>query len=85
MFEQAFDLPQIIEARIGRDQRRIVAARAKTGRADRKLDVAQAGGPDVSNRLGRSQMGKLFVYSGPDHPHAAQQPVAYDTSAIRRG
>ncbi len=36
-------------------------------------------------RLGRAQMGKLFVYSGPDHPHAAQQPVAYDTSAIRRG
>jgi len=37
------------------------------------------------NRLGRAQMGKLFVYAGPDHPHAAQQPTAYDTSAIRRG
>lgn len=36
-------------------------------------------------RLGRAQMGKLFVYAGPDHPHAAQQPTAYDTSAIRRG
>ena len=36
-------------------------------------------------RLGRAQMGKLFVYSGPTHPHAAQQPVAFDTSAIRRG
>ena len=23
-------------------------------------------------RLGRAQMGKLFVYSGPTHPHAAQ-------------
>ncbi len=37
------------------------------------------------NRLGRAQMGKLFVYAGPEHPHAAQQPSAFDTSAIRRG
>ena len=37
------------------------------------------------NRLGRAQMGKLHVYAGPNHPHGAQQPVAYDTSAIRRG
>jgi len=37
------------------------------------------------NRLGRAIMGKLFVYAGAEHPHAAQQPVAFDTSAIRRG
>ena len=37
------------------------------------------------NRLGRAQMGKLFVYAGAEHPHAAQTPTAYDTSAIRRG
>ena len=37
------------------------------------------------NRLGRAQMGKLFVYAGSEHPHAAQQPTAFDTSAIRRG
>ncbi len=37
------------------------------------------------NRLGRAQMDKLFVYAGPEHPHAAQQPVPFDTSAIRRG
>ncbi len=36
-------------------------------------------------RLGRAQMKKLFVYAGPDHPHAAQQPQAYDTAAMRRG
>jgi large subunit ribosomal protein L13 len=36
------------------------------------------------NRLGRAQMDKLFVYVGDEHPHAAQQPVKYDTSAIRR-
>jgi large subunit ribosomal protein L13 len=37
------------------------------------------------NRLGRAIMGKLFVYAGAEHPHAAQQPVKFDTSAIRRG
>ena len=37
------------------------------------------------NRLGRAQMEKLFVYAGPEHPHAAQQPQKFDTSAIRRG
>ena len=37
------------------------------------------------NRLGRAQMGKLFVCPGPEHPHAAQQPTAFDTAAIRRG
>ena len=37
------------------------------------------------NRLGREIMGKLFVYAGPAHPHAAQTPTKYDTSAIRRG
>lgn len=26
------------------------------------------------NRLGRQMFRKLFVYEGPDHPHAAQQP-----------
>ena len=25
-------------------------------------------------RLGRAQLGKLKVYAGPDHPHAAQKP-----------
>lgn len=37
------------------------------------------------NRLGRAQLKKLFVYAGPEHPHAAQQPKPYDTSALRRG
>ncbi len=26
------------------------------------------------NRLGRRKLKKLKVYSGPDHPHAAQRP-----------
>ena len=37
------------------------------------------------NRLGRAQMEKLFVYAGAEHPHSAQQPKSFDTSAIRRG
>jgi len=35
-------------------------------------------------RLGRVQMKHLFVYAGSEHPHVAQQPTAYDTSALRR-
>jgi len=30
------------------------------------------------NRLGRKQLTKLKVYAGPDHPHAAQQPKAFE-------
>ena len=26
------------------------------------------------NTLGRQMLGKLQVYAGPDHPHAAQKP-----------
>jgi large subunit ribosomal protein L13 len=26
------------------------------------------------NRLGRQLFNNLFVYAGPEHPHAAQQP-----------
>jgi large subunit ribosomal protein L13 len=29
-------------------------------------------------KLGRAMIKKLKVYAGPDHPHAAQQPVAWD-------
>lgn len=30
------------------------------------------------NRLGRAQLKKLKIYSGPDHPHRAQQPMTLD-------
>lgn len=30
------------------------------------------------NRLGRKLLTKLRVYRGPHHPHAAQQPAAYE-------
>ena len=34
--------------------------------------------------LGRKQMGNLRVYKGPDHPHAAQQPVVLDIAGLNR-
>lgn len=32
--------------------------------------------------LGRQQLGKLKVYAGPEHPHAAQQPTPYTISQV---
>ena len=34
--------------------------------------------------LGRVQFGNLRVYKGPDHPHAAQTPVALDVGSMNR-
>jgi len=36
------------------------------------------------NTLGRQMLGKLNVYSGPDHPHAAQKPEPLELPAARR-
>ena len=36
------------------------------------------------SRLGRAQLGKLKIYAGPTHPHAAQQPQVLDAAAARR-
>lgn len=33
------------------------------------------------NPLGRQQMGNLYVYTGSEHPHAAQQPKTLDIAA----
>ena len=33
-------------------------------------------------QLGRQQITKLKVYSGSDHPHAAQSPVPYELSQV---
>jgi large subunit ribosomal protein L13 len=37
------------------------------------------------NRLGRQMAKKLKVYAGPQHPHAAQQPVPLDLAKHRPG
>jgi large subunit ribosomal protein L13 len=34
------------------------------------------------NSLGRSQLRKLKVYAGPDHPHRAQQPTLFEIKQI---
>jgi large subunit ribosomal protein L13 len=36
------------------------------------------------NSLGRQMLGKLNVYAGPDHPHAAQQPQPLELPQARR-
>ena len=32
--------------------------------------------------LGRQQFSNLRVYKGPDHPHAAQSPIAFDVAKL---
>lgn len=34
------------------------------------------------NKLSRTQMGKLKVYSGPEHPHSAQRPQPYEITQV---
>jgi large subunit ribosomal protein L13 len=34
------------------------------------------------NSLGRQILSKLKVYAGPDHPHAAQQPVPFEITQV---
>ncbi len=34
------------------------------------------------NKLGRAIKGKLKVYAGPSHPHAAQQPVPFEIKQV---
>lgn len=36
------------------------------------------------NRLSRKVLKKLKVYPGPEHPHAAQQPVPYEIKQVAR-
>lgn len=37
------------------------------------------------NRLARKQLTKLKVYAGPEHPHAAQQPVPMQIEDTKNG
>ena len=34
------------------------------------------------NTLGRQMLSKLKVYAGPEHPHQAQQPVAFEITQV---
>ena len=52
----------------------------ETRHPDRLLRLAVTG-MLPKNRLGRRLATKLKIYPGPDHPHAAQQPVVIDPLA----
>ena len=47
-----------------------------------RIIQAAVKGMTPKNRLGRQIMSKLRVYAGPDHPHAAQNPRAYDVRKV---
>ena len=34
------------------------------------------------NKIGRQQIKKLKVYAGPEHPHQAQQPAAFEITQV---
>ncbi len=50
-------------------------------RPDRAVELAVKG-MLPHNRLGRQLITKLKVYAGPEHPHAAQQPVPFELIQI---
>ncbi len=50
-------------------------------RSDRLVEKAIKG-MLPKNRLGRQIANKLKVYSGPNHPHVAQQPQAFEIKKI---
>ncbi len=54
----------------------------KKAKPERIIELAVKG-MIPRTRLGRKQLGKLFVYAGPNHPHEAQQPVALETKSTR--
>ncbi|MDO9379544.1 MAG: 50S ribosomal protein L13 [Nocardioidaceae bacterium] len=48
----------------------------------RKAIEKSVAGMLPKNRLGRAMIRKLKVYSGPDHPHAAQKPEPFEITQI---
>lgn len=59
------------------------AEKMRATRPERLLRLAVTG-MLPKNRLGRRLATKLKIYIGPQHPHAAQQPVAIDPLATGR-
>lgn len=56
--------------------------RAKTMRQRMPARIVEAAirGMLPKTKLGKQMYRKLKVYAGPDHPHAAQQPVRFEVS-----
>lgn len=50
-------------------------------RPERAVEKAVAG-MIPKTTLGRQQLRKLKVYAGPEHPHTAQQPQAYELTQV---
>jgi large subunit ribosomal protein L13 len=51
----------------------LTAAEIRARRPERLVEIAVKG-MLPKNKLGNAMIKKLFVYAGPEHPHAAQQP-----------
>jgi len=56
---------------------RVETARERIEKYPERVIQAAVWGMLPKNRLGRKLLRKLKVYSGPDHPHQAQQPKNY--------
>ncbi len=50
-------------------------------RPERAIELAVKG-MLPKNSLGRQMLRKLKVYAGPEHPHAAQQPVPFEITQV---
>jgi large subunit ribosomal protein L13 len=50
-------------------------------RPERAIELAVKG-MLPKNSLGRQMLSKLKVYAGPEHPHAAQQPVPFEITQV---
>ena len=63
---------------------RVAGDRDGVGRAVDPRQVVELAvwGMLPKNRLSRKLIKKLKVYAGPDHPHTAQQPQAYEITQI---
>jgi large subunit ribosomal protein L13 len=59
----------------------IAAGKLLKTRPERIIESAVSG-MLPKNSIGRKLLGKLKVYAGPDHPHAAQKPEPLAPSAI---
>ena len=57
---------------------RKTTAQELLARKPEKLIELAVKGMMPKNKLGRAQLKKLKVYAGPEHPHEAQQPEAWE-------
>jgi large subunit ribosomal protein L13 len=58
------------------------AKRIMSGKFPERILELAIGRMLTKNPLGRKHVRNLFIYSGPNHPHAAQQPKVFDVSAL---